>query len=156
MNNPLPPSTHDYIQELTRSNNDFKSLLHKTQTYRQAFANYKNYQNWKKNRNPARAAMEAKVGYDTKYSMHLIRLLNMGLEILLLKEVNVYREDKEMLLEIRNGEWEYDRLIKYADSLFEQLDEAYKVSTLPHSVDINAINDLQMEILDIALAPSKF
>ena len=106
MNNPLPPSTHDYIQELTRSNNDFKSLLHKTQTYRQAFANYKNYQNWKKNRNPARAAMEAKVGYDTKYSMHLIRLLNMGLEILLLKEVNVYREDAGMLLEIRNGEWE--------------------------------------------------
>jgi len=38
---------------------------------------YNQYENWKKNRNPTRAKLEQKYGFDCKHGMHLIRLLKM-------------------------------------------------------------------------------
>ena len=47
-----------------------------------AMQEWEQYESWKKNRNPDRAAMEAKFGYDAKHASHLIRLLRMATEIL--------------------------------------------------------------------------
>jgi predicted nucleotidyltransferase len=43
---------------------NFVELLKKESQYRQASQQYKQYQEWKKSRNPERAALEAKYGYD--------------------------------------------------------------------------------------------
>ncbi len=52
------------------------------QGYRAALRHWNQYQEWLRNRNPARAELEASYGYDTKHAMHLLRLLRMGEEIL--------------------------------------------------------------------------
>ena len=79
---PLPQTTIEYTQKLASTPKEFIDLLQRSHQYRLAVNNYKSYQDWKNNRNPARAAMEAKVGYDCKFAMQAIRLLRTGIEIL--------------------------------------------------------------------------
>ena len=84
---------------------------------------------------------------NSKFAMHAIRLLKQGLECLRDGVVNVKRvKDREELLGIRNGKMSYEDLIKYADDLMKQLDEAYDKSPLPREVDMNKIEDLLIDI----------
>lgn len=101
--------------------------------YHNALTQWHQYENWKKTRNPARAALEAENGYDTKHGMHLVRLMRMGEEILSRGEVIVKRPDREELLEIRAGAWSYDRIVSYAEDMDAKLAELEKTSHLPHS-----------------------
>ena len=130
----------------TRSYNKFLE-----QEYKNAGKKWSQYLNWKKNRNPKRAEMEEKFGYDGKHAMHLIRLQHMGYEILKEGKVNVIRPDREELLGIRNGSWSYDKLVKYAEDMEKELDELYETSPLPKKPNYKAINNLLIEITEEAL-----
>lgn len=110
-----------------------------------------NYTTWKKNRNPARSALEEKSGYDTKHAAHLVRLLRMGYEILTLGEVIVKRPDAKELLGIRNGNWTYDQVIEYAEEMDRKIEEAEKTSKLPRNPDYKAIKALQIQMTKDAL-----
>jgi predicted nucleotidyltransferase len=114
---------------------DVVILFLRERQYQTAKTQYEQYQNWKKNRNEARAQMESKFGYDCKHGMHLIRLMRMCKEILTEGRVNVRRHDNEELLSIRRGEWTYDRLIEHADLLEAECDALYKTTELPHGPD---------------------
>ena len=115
--------------------------------YDAAYKKWVQYETWKTNRNPERAALEEAYGFDGKFAMHAIRLLKQGLECLRDGVVNVKRvKDREELLGIRNGKMSYEDLIKYADDLMKQLDEAYGKSPLPREVDMNKIEDLLIDI----------
>ncbi len=83
--------------------------------YLAARKEWRNYQSWLRCRNPRRAALEARFGYDCKHAMHLVRLLKMGLELLRSGRVNVWREDAEELLAIQSGAWAYDELLQWAE-----------------------------------------
>ena len=61
---------------------NFLILLDKERAHKNARLNWEHYQQWKSERNPQRAELEAKFGYDTKHAMHLVRLMRMGREIL--------------------------------------------------------------------------
>lgn len=122
--------------------------------YKEALKKWNQYSDWKKNRNPQRAELEEKYGYDTKHAMHLIRLLRMGHEILTTGKVNVLRKDREELLDIRAGKWEYDKLVSYAEQLENKLENVYEIydrSPLPHSPDDKAIDKLLIEITEESL-----
>jgi hypothetical protein len=86
-------------------------------------------------------------GYDVKNAAHLIRLLKMGAEALILGEMIVERPDNNQLLEIKRGEWTLDRVQKYADELFSNLDQALVRSSLAPKVDGSFANDLCMRII---------
>ena len=88
-----------------------------------------------------------KRGYDVKNGSHLIRLLKMGVEILTTGEVNVFREDSQLYIAIKRGEWSLERVKNEADRLFKLLDEAYVRSKLPNRPDYDKINKLSIEIL---------
>lgn len=118
--------------------------------YNQDKDTWKNYWNWKRNRNEKRSELEEQFGYDTKHAAHLVRLLRMGNEILEHGEVRVLRPDAEELLDIRRGKWQYDELVSYAESLDKNIREVlYKTSTLRHSPDYAAAGKLLMEVQDI-------
>ena len=151
LHHPLPAAVQPVVQQYTRASDEFMRILTKTQQYRQALNEWKNYQSWKKNRNESRAELERKCGYDSKHAGHLIRLLRMGLEILKTGEVKVFRPDCLELLSIRQGDWPYNILEQYAEELFLELDEAYETSILPSKVNMNRINDLQMELVERAI-----
>ena len=103
--------------------------------YHNALREWSQYQNWKANRNPARAEIEAKFGYDTKHAMHLVRLMRMCREILTQGKVIVKRPDREELLAIRNGAWGYDTLIEWAEAQDTEMETLAEKSALPHGPD---------------------
>lgn len=114
--------------------------------YDAAEKKWQQYETWKRERNPERAALEAKHGYDSKHGMHLIRLLKMSLEIIKYGKVIVKRPDREELLGIRNGQVPYADLVAYAESLMEELELAYGTSPLPGKVDMTKIEDLLIDL----------
>lgn len=151
---PLHRDVIPYIQQMTRASNDYMHLLQSSQAYRTAINEWDSYQQWKRTRNPARAALEAKCGFDSKFAAHSVRLLRQGLECLKYKTLIVDRReagDAEELLSIRNGDKSYEEVIAITEALFTQLEEAYTTSSLPHHVDQEAIHGLCSELVSTGI-----
>jgi hypothetical protein len=121
--------------------------LRQERRYRAARQHWEQFLRWQRERNPARAALEAEHGYDTKHGMHLIRLLRMGVEILATGDVNVRRDDAEELLAIRAGRLGYDELLEQADALERAMHEALRTTALPAEVDEAALDRLLVELI---------
>jgi len=130
-------------------------LLEREKRYRAARTHWDQYQGWKASRNPARAALEARYGYDCKHGAHLVRLLRMGREILTGDGCNVWRGDRDAgeLRAIRAGAWSYDRLVEWADTEDAWLTTFYneKRSTLPMEPPRQKIDDLCVSLVSDAL-----
>ncbi len=111
---------------------------------------YKEYWEWVNKRNEARynTTMSHGKNYDSKNMMHVFRLLLMAKEIATERKINVYRNDREFLLSIKNGEYEYDELLKRAEDLKKELPHLYQTSSLPKLPDVNKINRLLIEMRD--------
>ena len=146
----MPNEVKEYVQELTSASDNFMGRLTQTQQYYKDLKEYHNYQSWLKQRNPKRAELERKCGYDGKHAAHCLRLLNMGNEILLTGELNVNREriDAFLLKDIRFGKLSYEEITKLTDEKFDQLEKSYELSSLPHKVDDKKIDNLLIEIVD--------
>jgi len=120
---------------------DVMTLFVRERAYQSALAHWKQYENWKATRNPARASLEAAHGYDTKHGMHLIRLMRMCRELLTTGKVVVKRPDRDELLAVRNGERSYDALLEEAERIEAECDVLYQTSTaLPREPDRTAID----------------
>lgn len=109
---------------------------------------YKEYWDWVDKRNEDRYANNVAHGknYDSKNMMHTFRLLDMAQEILQDGKINVKRENREELLSIRNGEWEYDELILKANEKMEQVEKVFLHSNLPSAPDQNKIDQTLVDI----------
>ena len=109
---------------------------------------YREYHTWLKERNESRYAANVKHGknYDSKNLMHTFRLLDMAEEIALEGLMRVRRPNREFLMDIRNGKFEYDDLIKMAAEKVERIQEAFGNSTLPEAPDCEALEKILVEI----------
>jgi hypothetical protein len=111
---------------------------------------YNEYWSWVEKRNEARYQNTKSHGknYDAKNMMHVFRLLEMAIEIGKYKQVNVRRPNREFLLKIKSGEFEYDDLLKMADDKQEEMVEAFKNSDLRTKPDLAYLNELAFELRD--------
>jgi predicted nucleotidyltransferase len=116
---------------------------------------YKQYLNWKRDRNPARAELEAKFSMDTKHAGHLVRLLRMGKEILAEGKVRVRRPDAQELLDIRNGKFKYEELVEYAEQLREEVNSMVSKSPLPVKPDSKKAEALLLSLIQRGLNDNK-
>ncbi|MFZ5480755.1 MAG: DNA polymerase beta superfamily protein [Myxococcota bacterium] len=114
---------------------------------------WRQYEEWRTKRNPARAALEARAGFDTKHAAHLVRLLRMGREILETGRVNVWREDAEELKAIRDGAWPYERVVEVAEAGERALAELWESGrhVVPATPDRDAIERLGVELVEEAI-----
>lgn len=98
---------------------------------------YKEYKEWEDKRNNLRyqGTLAHGKSYDAKNMMHTFRLLNMAEEIALHQQVIVKRSDRDFLLKIRNGEFEFDELMKMVEEKMESVKAAYETSALPERPD---------------------
>lgn len=110
---------------------DFIDYIRKEKAYGVLVKKQKDYDNWVRNRNPARHELESKYGYDCKHAMHLIRLLRMGKQLMTTGTFDVYRPDRYELLEIRNGNWEYQRVLAEGETLLEEVYALARSSDCP-------------------------
>lgn len=148
----LPDETLEYTQKLTNSRKDFIRLLKKSQTYQIALREWKAYLSWQENRNPARAEMERKSGFDLKHGMHCVRLLRSGLEILRTGEVIVDRTiagDAEDLKAILKGDYSYEQVMKMAEELVAEMEKVYEDSSLPDKPNLEHINEFCIELVEM-------
>jgi len=110
---------------------------------------YKEYQTWLKERNVNRFKMNKEHGknYDSKNMCHTFRLLSMAHE-LAKGELRVRRnpEEIEKLMKIRHGEYEYDDLLREAETMIAGLDEAFEKSSLPEKINIEDVQHILLKM----------
>ena len=132
---------------------NFIEILRKERKYRIAKKDHESYKKWLKDRNPERAELERKYGFDLKFAYHLIRLLAMGREILTDAHVRVYRPNAEDLRSIRNGTaiedgtWNYEKLLEFAEKENEEMEVLVKSSTLPAKPNMRKVHDVVCEMV---------
>ena len=114
-------------------------------SYQNAHAQWKQYQDWLADRNPVRAELERKWGYDTKHGLHLARLMTQGEELLLTGKITLPRPDAKWLLEIRNGLMDYDQICAWAQDRRVRMEEIEKSSPLSWGPDWDTIQFFVMK-----------
>lgn len=130
----------DFGKELRSMRKEFlsKALKHK-------FGGYANSQKHKiiikQGNGTGRQELVEKYGYDTKFAMHAVRLLTSAIEILETGDYCTYRPNREHLLNIRNGKYTLEQVLKEIDELDEELNMLYETSDLQYNCDFNKINN---------------
>lgn len=122
-------------------------VLQREKAFLNANKEWDNYQNWKTTRNPARAVLEEKFGFDTKHGSHLYRLVTEGRELLLTGNITFPRPDALLLLEIRQGRYSYEELMDLVGDIDTQFNTYYEESTLPHKPNVKEIDKLCIELV---------
>jgi hypothetical protein len=109
---------------------------------------YNEYWQWVEKRNDARYqnTLEHGKNYDSKNMMHTFRLLNMAGEIANSKKVIVHRQDRDFLLRIRKGEFEYEDLMQMVEEKMNAIEELYGTSDLPEMPDVQKAENLLIDI----------
>lgn len=125
--------------------------MKRERAYTTAKRDFDKYQEWKRNRNEARAELEAKFSVDTKHAMHLIRLLRMCREMLTGQGVIVRRPDAEELKSIRAGAWGAEKIIDWAENEDKELQKVAEESTLPRAPDIEKIDTWLVNVIESTL-----
>lgn len=143
----LPESLWQAAAQSLQITPEMIATLTAEKRYRAALKHWHSYQAWQEGRNPDRAALEAKFGYDTKHAMHLVRLMRTGLEVLETGELHVRRPDADELLEILDGSYSYEALSAEADRLRGRMQDAAGRSPLPPDVDHSRLEQLLFEIV---------
>ena len=111
---------------------------------------YREYWDWVEKRNEARYENTLSHGknYDAKNMMHTFRLLEMAIEIGKYGEVNVQRPNRDFLLGIKSGQYEYNDLLKMAEERQQEMEAIFAQSDLPERPDRGQISRLLFELRD--------
>lgn len=96
-------------------------------------------QNQKSNGKPRQELID-KYGYDTKFFMHSVRIMQMAIETLYTGKLRTRRPNAEQLLEFRNGAMTLKEAVDYIYMLDEMLKTAYEETSLPDSPNYEFIN----------------
>ena len=109
---------------------------------------YKEYWEWVENRNENRYQNTKSHGknYDAKNMMHTFRLLEMAIEIANDKKITVKRPNREFLLNIKAGNYEYDELLEMANEKQGEMENAFENSDLQEKPNREKINELTYSI----------
>lgn len=109
---------------------------------------YKEYWLWVENRNEDRYENTKSHGknYDAKNMMHTFRLLEMAIEIARDNKINVFRKDRDFLLDIKNGNFEYDDLLEKASKKQKEMEEAFDNCKLQEKPNVEMIKNLTFEL----------
>lgn len=95
-------------------------------------------------------ATENNTRYDSKNAMHLIRLFEMGIQILSEGTLETFRKNYKELLEYRNGKYTLEQVKERAELLNLQLEDAMIHSTIPNVPDFEKVNLWAMAAVDKA------
>ncbi len=130
---------------------DLTARMGREREFRARQREWEQFASWKRARNPKRAELEARHGYDTKFGAHVVRLLRVCRELLVEGVLRVRRPDRDELLAIRGGAWPFEKLQAWAREEEQGLDALAKASPLPRAPDRNALDALCVSLVEEAL-----
>jgi hypothetical protein len=143
-----PESMDLSLSSVFKSEEPIGHLFFNKQTFSKYCREYREYWDWVRNRNEERYNTTIQHGknYDSKNLMHTFRLLDVAEDIAKLKTIQVKRPNREELLKIRKGDFDYDELIRLAEIKIKKIDELFEVSDLPEEPDYNYAEELLVKI----------
>jgi len=120
------------------------NIIYNKDGYTQHCKDYKSYQTWLEERNEQRWVDVTTHGQkiDGKNMMHCRRLMDMAREIAEGKGIVVRRPNAQELIDIRQGKVDLQSLIDHVESEIKAVDDLYKNSTLPDSVDTKLVEEI--------------
>ncbi|MEM1007934.1 MAG: hypothetical protein AAGJ35_02920, partial [Myxococcota bacterium] len=121
--------------------------LEQERRYKQALNEWKQFQHWKKTRNPQRAVLEADFGYDTKHASHLVRLLLSAEELLRDQTLSVRHPYAVLLRDIRQGAWSYEQLMDWSTQQAQKIRTLAQQKSLPQAPNRAAIYQWMMRLI---------
>lgn len=146
-----PDTTQLRVSSITKA--DSKESLICFQYNSSAFSShcrkYKEYHDWVKKRNPKRYETNLGHQYDSKNCHHCLRLLRMAKEIAEGKGMILDRRlagDRELLLGIKNHEYQYQEVMDMIIKAESDMEEAFKVSKLPEEPNLELLEDILVKI----------
>ena len=131
---------------------DFFGILYFNENgYKKDCSEWESFWEWVSNRNAHRWTTQEnkEVDYCPKSMMHNCRLLLSAQHIALHGEpiVRFTGDDRNFLMDVRNGKYSYDWLIAYSTDKMNDIGEQFEISSLPHHADMDKINDLYRELI---------
>jgi len=126
-----PPDHQPFVEEFDGwvekddkggQKNAFRSNVDRGR-YEKAVANWHQYQTWLNERNPYRAELEKKYGYDTKHASHTVRAMLTAEEALLTGEYHpvLTGDILKVVKEVMDGEWPFEKLVSWAREMDEYI-----------------------------------
>lgn len=151
----LRPVHYIHIHPLGQELIDNRLIFASKQAYHAfcgyAYGQFKRMEHFKREgyQGEKRRRLIEKFGYDTKNAGHLIRLMRMCIEFLNEGELHVFRDDSEMLKDIKQGKWSLDKIKTEAERLFKRAENVYDRSKLPSHPDAEKAEALTMKIISM-------
>jgi hypothetical protein len=93
----------------------------------------------------SREELYTKYGYDTKFGMHLVRLMLEGKELLETGKLEYPLKERAMLMDIRTGKWKREDIIAYSEELEAEITDMK--SDLPTKPRFDEIETLLMNMI---------
>lgn len=109
---------------------------------------HREYWEWVGRRNEERYTTNALHGrgYDSKNLLHTLRLLDMAGEIACEGVLHVRRPNRDYLLRVRSGEFNYEDLVSRAEQQLVEVIAAFETCSLQDQPDRDRVNRLLVEI----------
>ena len=141
------------IKKLTGVDDNLILKVQNSKKYYNDLKYWLNYQNWKAHRNPQRAAMEAKCGYDVKHATHCLRLLYQALGIFEEQHIEVNVDDLpyergNFLRKIKAGEVPYKEVEAESTYVFEKLNAINK-KILPKPLTPKELSHIFIKLVEL-------
>ena len=116
--------------------------------YQQYCKAWREWQDFKINRNEERFNLAKEKQFDRKNVAHAVRLMHMGLEIARGEGVKIDRTDidRDEIMKIRLGDADYDEIINKLESQKDEMKEAMINAKLPEHIDVDFVNDMLLKI----------
>lgn len=112
-----------------------------------ARAQLRNLRNKEPGEDSKRRALIEKYGYDVKYGMHVVRLLDQGYQALTEADIDV-EVSKEKLKDIKTGKWTIGEIEAYFKLMEPRILKAVDESTLPFRPDRDKVRSLLVRIIE--------
>lgn len=125
---------------LTQDEKPFLAKSHLSAYFGYANAQLQRLYNGRGPKDVSRPFLEAQFGYDTKYAMHVIRLLDEAKELMETGKITLPRPNAEFLKDIRAGKVKLYDIEKLADELMREARDAQAKSPLPDTPDRKEIS----------------
>jgi predicted nucleotidyltransferase len=94
-----------------------------------------------------RHAVVEKYGWDLKFGVHVVRLIDQAYDVLTMRDIDLER-NAEKLKSIKRGEWSLGEVEAHFKRMEPMLIEAAEKSQLPWSVDREAVRKLLLDCLE--------
>jgi hypothetical protein len=142
-----PESNDVVLSSVPASIQPLATMSFNKDAYSSHCKDYREYQEWVQKRNIHRyhGTLSHGKNYDAKNMMHTFRLLHMAEEIAREGKIYVRRIDRDFLLKIRSGEFEYEELVNRVDEKIQLIHELFTHADLPETPNIEKAEALLIQ-----------